>query len=73
MIINENNVIHLKTQGLSYLLKINDYNIPEHLHFGEAVDTADAEGFLCKPGLGWGASCQISTFFTGSPAAALWA
>ena len=60
MIINENNVIHLKTQGLSYLLKINDYNIPEHLHFGEAVDTADAEGFLCKPGLGWGASTMIS-------------
>ena len=60
MIINENNVIHLKTQGFSYLLKINDYNIPEHLHFGEPVDTSDAEGFLCRSGLGWGASTMIS-------------
>ena len=58
MITFENNVFHLKTDSYSYLLRINDYGIPEHLHFGAPVRTEDAEGFLCRPGLGWG-SCVV--------------
>ncbi len=59
MITNEKNVFHLRTDHYSYLLKINDYNLPEHLHFGAPVCTGDAEGFLCKPGLGWGSCTMI--------------
>ena len=58
MIINENKVYHLKTDFYSYLLRINQWGIPEHLHFGAPVRTEDAEGFLCRPGLGWG-SCVV--------------
>ena len=58
MITMEKNVFHLKTDHYSYLLRINDHNIPEHLHFGAPVRSEDAEGFLCKPGLGWG-SCVV--------------
>ena len=58
MITCENNVFHLKTGVYSYLLRINDYGIPEHLHFGAPVQTEDADGFLCRPGLGWG-SCVV--------------
>ena len=58
MITMEKNVFHLKTEQYSYLFRINDQKIPEHLHFGAPVRTEDAAGFLCEPGLGWG-SCVL--------------
>ena len=60
MITMEKNVFHLKTGTYSYLLGINEYNIPEHLHFGVPVRTEDAEGFLCRSGIGWGGSVMLS-------------
>ena len=58
MIHTENNVYHLKTESYSYMLRINSYGIPEHLHFGPTVSDGDAEAFLCHPGIGWG-SCVL--------------
>jgi len=58
MITTQNNVFHLKTDVYSYLLRINAYGIPEHLHFGAPVHTEDAAGFVCHSGLGWG-SCVV--------------
>lgn len=66
MIINENNVFHLKTDHYSYLLRIKDRGIPEHLHFGAPVRTEDAEGFLCRSGLGWGSCVILDDADTGS-------
>ena len=60
MIINEKNLFHLKTDHYSYLFRVNDYGILEHLHFGAPVRTEDAEGFLCHSGLGWGCCVQLS-------------
>ena len=58
MITTQNKVFHLKTDCYSYLLRINDYGIPEHLHFGAPVATEDADSFICHSGLGWG-SCVV--------------
>ena len=58
MIVCEQNVFHIKTGSYSYLFRINEYGIPEHLHFGAPVETADWAGFLCRSGLGWG-SCSM--------------
>ena len=55
MIIKENNLFHLKTDAYSYLLQIDRFGIPQHLHFGAPVRTEDAQALTCKPGLGWGA------------------
>ena len=60
MITYEKNVFHLKTEHYSYLFRVNDYGILEHLHFGAPVRTEDAEGFLCRSGLGWGSCVQLS-------------
>ena len=59
MIIAENGVFHLYTEQYSYLLKINQYGIPEHLYFGPPVQTADAEALSLRPGLGWGGSVLL--------------
>lgn len=59
MITHENGVFHLQTEHWSYLFRINAYGIPEHLHFGAPVQTADAEAFACRPGLGWGSSVLL--------------
>lgn len=59
MIIAENGVFHLFTEQYSYLLKINQYGIPEHLYFGPPVQTADAEALSLRPGLGWGGSVLL--------------
>ena len=58
MITCENNVFHIKTDTYSYMLRINDHGIPEHLHFGAPVRSEDWEAFLCRPGIGWG-SCVL--------------
>ena len=60
MITHENGVFHLQTEHWSYLFRINAYGIPEHLHFGAPVQTADAEAFACRPGLGWGSSVLLN-------------
>ena len=61
MIICQNNVYHLKTDSYSCLFRINGYGLVEHLHFGAPVRTEDAEGFACRPGLGWGASVLLDS------------
>ena len=58
MIHTQNNVYHLKTECYSYMLRINAYGIPEHLHFGAPVADGDAAAFVCHPGIGWG-SCVV--------------
>ena len=60
MIVNEKNLFHIKTDHYSYLFRVNDYGILEHLHFGAPLRTEDAEGFLCHSGLGWGSCVQLS-------------
>ena len=59
MIIYQNNVFHLKTDTYSYLFRVNDYGILEHLHFGAPVRTEDAQGFAVTSGLGWGSSVML--------------
>ncbi len=59
MIERKDNVFHLKTNHYSYLLRINDYGQPEHLHFGAPVELDDFSCFLCRPGLGWGESVLL--------------
>ena len=66
MITYEKNIFHLKTEQYSYLLRITEQGIPEHLHFGAPVRTEDAEGFLCRPGLGWGCSVLLDDGDTAS-------
>ena len=56
MITSDKNLFHLKTGAYSYLFRVNEYGILEHLHFGAPLRTEDAEGFLCHSGLGWGRS-----------------
>ena len=59
-------VFHLRGETYSYLLRINDYGQPEQLHFGAAVETSDWEGFVCRPGLGWGGSVLLKSGDTAS-------
>ena len=66
MIEIQDKVFHLKTEHYSYLLRINDWGQPEHLHFGAPVQTQDYSGFLCRPGLGWGASVLLDDSSTAS-------
>ena len=66
MIFCENKVFHLKTDHYSYLFRINPWGQPEHLHFGAPVRTEDAEGFACRPGLGWGSTVLLAEGETAS-------
>ena len=66
MIEIQDKVFHLKTEHYSYLLRINDWGQPEQLHFGAPVRTEDFSGFLCRPGLGWGASVLLDDKNSGS-------
>ena len=49
----------LHGDGFSCLLRVNPYGLLELLHFGESVQTADGEAFLCRQGLGWGTSVLL--------------
>lgn len=60
MITESNHVFHLFTEHYSYLIKINQYGVPEHLYFGPPVQTADAEALSLRPGLGWGGSVLLN-------------
>jgi len=66
MIEIQDKVFHLKTEHYSYLLRINEWGQPEQLHFGAPVRTEDFGGFLCRPGLGWGASVLLDDKNSGS-------
>ncbi|MBE6926591.1 MAG: alpha-galactosidase [Ruminococcaceae bacterium] len=59
MIEYNNQVFGLHGEGFSCLLRVNDYGLLEMLHFGAPVSTGDAEAFVCRPGLGWGASVLL--------------
>ena len=71
MIIHQNKVFHLSTNTYSYLFRVNDYGVLEHLHFGAPVRTEDAQGFCVTPGLGWGSSVLLDRENTGSSLDAL--
>ena len=66
MIEVKDRVFGLHGAGYSCLLRVNQYGLLEQLHFGEAVQTSDAEAFLCQPGLGWGASVVLEETDTAS-------
>ena len=59
MITCEKNVFLLKNDHISYLLRINGYGLPEHLHFGGAVELSDWEALAVSPSLGWGGSVLL--------------
>ena len=58
MIQSRNGVYHICTNAYSYMFRVDDYGILQHLHFGAPVRIEDAESFTCHPGLGWG-SCTV--------------
>ena len=66
MIEIQDQIFHLKTDNYSYLLRVNQWGQPEHLHFGAPVRTEDFAGFLCRPGLGWGACVLLDDNDSGS-------
>ncbi len=59
MIEYKNGIFGLHGQDFSCLLRVNAYGLLEQLHFGRPVRTEDAEAFVCRPGLGWGASVLL--------------
>ena len=66
MIFHENSVFHLQTEHYSYLFRVNEWGLLEHLHFGAPLRTADWAGFVCAPGLGWGGSVLLDASNTAS-------
>ncbi len=59
MMTETNGVFHIRTERYSYLMRINDWGLPEHLHFGVPVRTEDASALSCRPGLGWGSNILL--------------
>jgi len=59
MILHNNGIFHLTNEHLSYLFRVNQYGLLEHLHFGTPVETGDAEALACAPGLGWGSNIVL--------------
>ncbi len=55
----QGNLFGLHGDSFSCLLQVNAYGLVELLHFGEPVQTTDAEAFLCRQGLGWGESVLL--------------
>ena len=66
MIFHEHGVFHLQTEHYSYLFRVNEWGLLEHLHFGAPLRTADWAGFVCAPGLGWGGSVLLDASNTAS-------
>ena len=66
MITEQNGVFHIQTESYSYLFKIDQWGVPEHLHFGAPVRTEDAAALCCRPGLGWGSCVLLSEGDTAS-------
>lgn len=59
MITESNGIFHIRTDAYSYLLRVNAYGLPEHLHFGVSVQSEDAYALSCRMGLGWGGSILL--------------
>ncbi|MBQ4566285.1 MAG: alpha-galactosidase [Oscillospiraceae bacterium] len=66
MIEVQNGIFGLHGKDFSCLLRVNDYGLLEQLHFGPAVQTADAPAFFCRSGLGWGESVLLKEGDTAS-------
>ncbi len=66
MIQHSNGVFLLKNQEFSYLFRVDKYGMLQHLHFGAPVEIADAEGFSCRPGPGWGSNVLLEDGDPGS-------
>lgn len=59
MITESNGVFHIQTNVYSYLFRINDYGLLEHLHFGAPIRETDAFALSCRIGLGWGSNLVL--------------
>ena len=59
MIEHHEGIFGLHTDNFSCLLRVNHFGLLELLHFGEPVQTQDAEAFFFRPGLGWGGSVLL--------------
>jgi len=59
MITENGGYFHIQTDAYSYLFKINDYGVPEHIHFGTPVQPEDAEALSVRPGIGWGSNILL--------------
>ena len=66
MIFHKDGIFHLTTDHYSYLFRVDQRGIAEHLHFGLPVRTEDAAAFRCTPGLGWGSCTVLDDADTGS-------
>ena len=66
MIICQDDIFGLHYGDYSMLLRRSPQGLLELLHFGEAVETADWEAFLYRPGLGWGSSILLDAKHTES-------
>lgn len=66
MIICQDDIFGLHHGDYSMLLRRSPQGLLELLHFGEAVETADWEAFLYRPGLGWGSSILLDAKHTES-------
>ena len=66
MIQHKNRVFLLKNQNFSYMLRINDYGLPEHLHFGAPLELSDGRAMQHLPGIGWGESVLLDDKDTAS-------
>ncbi len=66
MILHDQNVFLLKNSEFSYLLRINQYGLPEHLHFGAPVELTDAVAFAHIQGPGWGSNLVLDDADSGS-------
>ena len=59
MITESSGVFHIQTDVYSYLFRVNDYGLLEHLHFGAPIRETDAQALACRPGLGWGSNLLL--------------
>ena len=60
MIEYKNGIFGLHGENVSCLLRINPYGLLELMHFGPSVCTEDAQAFIFRQSLGWGASVLLS-------------
>ncbi len=64
-------VFALHGDGFSCLLRVNEYGLPELVHFGAPVSSEDAEALQFRPGLGWGGAVLLKEGDPGSCADAM--
>lgn len=60
MIRVENNLFFLEGSCYSYVFRINEANMPEHLHYGAKISAGDAQAMICRPEPGWGCSVMYN-------------